>query len=74
MPAVPLFPEASPNASDVCIFSVCMSVQRMLVMHTGEEMSSVSDCRYRKAYVKVLLKCGGLGNSNTLPSALKKNN
>ena len=43
-------------------------------MHTGEAMSSVPDCSRGKACEAVLLKCGGLGNSATLPPALKKKN
>lgn len=56
----------------IVFFTVSMSVQRMLVMHTGEGMSSESGCRCGKACKTVLLKgvfCGG-----TLPSVLRKNN
>lgn len=46
----------------IVFFTVSMSVQRMLVMHTGEGMSSESGCRCGKACKTVLLKgvfCGG---------------
>lgn len=44
-------------------FSVSMFVQRMLEVHTGEGMSSVSDRRPEKACEPVLFKCGGFGTS-----------